>query len=413
MGRRKIEIQPIADERNRSVTFSKRKAGLFKKAHELAILCKVDVALIIIGQNNKIYKYSSDSTETILNKFNVSNIEEDKSPDFYGDYQTQSRIGNSIAPQSHSQSRGTSQTSGQEHSGLSGSINNSIVTQLHNDGDHQGHSQLGGQLGGQFVGKRLREAAEANDPNKRTKYLSEHPDQQPTTPPATTSNSTATLADPKLTPFSQNNYLKRHTRSHSKNRPALSLQIPDKDDNSKRSKPGPNLPIVTPTTQYINNIVNQTELPSALSGYFNLNISPVQTSSSSNSFMFPQQGQPDASADVVDNKSHPPQAHQLQFQQPPVYHPMNSASSIYFPKKMTTPGVGGPLSSLQVPQGMYNSQTPTLSAFKDIQSPSGYFNQDNWPSFPVQGQINPSGRLKQDTSSSPMQPNQQQHPPSS
>jgi hypothetical protein len=39
MGRKKIEIQRIADERNRQVTFAKRKFGLLKKAYELSVLC--------------------------------------------------------------------------------------------------------------------------------------------------------------------------------------------------------------------------------------------------------------------------------------------------------------------------------------------------------------------------------------
>jgi hypothetical protein len=60
MGRRKIEIKPIKDDRNRSVTFLKRKSGLFKKAHELGVLCQVDVAVIILGKNNnKIFDFSS------------------------------------------------------------------------------------------------------------------------------------------------------------------------------------------------------------------------------------------------------------------------------------------------------------------------------------------------------------------
>ena len=41
MGRRKIAIAPIADERARAVTFNKRKTGLFKKAYELSVLCNV------------------------------------------------------------------------------------------------------------------------------------------------------------------------------------------------------------------------------------------------------------------------------------------------------------------------------------------------------------------------------------
>ncbi|KAE8144534.1 hypothetical protein BDV25DRAFT_166633 [Aspergillus avenaceus] len=66
MGRRKIEIKAIKDDRNRSVTFLKRKGGLFKKAHELAVLCSVDVAVIIFGHNKKLYEFSScDMHETL------------------------------------------------------------------------------------------------------------------------------------------------------------------------------------------------------------------------------------------------------------------------------------------------------------------------------------------------------------
>ena len=47
-------------------TFLKRKGGLFKKAHELSVLCSVDVAVIIFGHNKKLYEYSSgDIQETI------------------------------------------------------------------------------------------------------------------------------------------------------------------------------------------------------------------------------------------------------------------------------------------------------------------------------------------------------------
>lgn len=60
MGRRKIEIQPLTNERNRSVTFLKRKSGLFKKAHELSVLCSVDIAVLIVGSNNKLYKFTSN-----------------------------------------------------------------------------------------------------------------------------------------------------------------------------------------------------------------------------------------------------------------------------------------------------------------------------------------------------------------
>ncbi|KAF8316604.1 hypothetical protein DL93DRAFT_2077843 [Clavulina sp. PMI_390] len=59
MGRRKIEIQPILHDRNRSVTFLKRKNGLFKKAYELGVLCSVDVLVVVFGHNGKLYEYSS------------------------------------------------------------------------------------------------------------------------------------------------------------------------------------------------------------------------------------------------------------------------------------------------------------------------------------------------------------------
>ena len=59
MGRRKIDIEPIIEDRNRSVTFIKRKAGLLKKAYELSVLCQVDVSLIILGTNKTIYEFKS------------------------------------------------------------------------------------------------------------------------------------------------------------------------------------------------------------------------------------------------------------------------------------------------------------------------------------------------------------------
>lgn len=64
MGRKKIKIARIDDERIRKVTFTKRKAGLIKKAMELSLLCDCELALIIFTstQNtggSKLYRYSS------------------------------------------------------------------------------------------------------------------------------------------------------------------------------------------------------------------------------------------------------------------------------------------------------------------------------------------------------------------
>lgn len=94
MGRRKIAIEPLKNDRNRTVTFTKRKAGLFKKAHELAVLCEVDISVIIIGRNHKIFQYSSNRTEDVLERYraNPSNVYESKTPKDYGNYELKSRI---------------------------------------------------------------------------------------------------------------------------------------------------------------------------------------------------------------------------------------------------------------------------------------------------------------------------------
>ena len=50
-------------------TFLKRKGGLFKKAHELSVLCSVEVAVIIFGHNKKLYEYSSHDINETIGKF--------------------------------------------------------------------------------------------------------------------------------------------------------------------------------------------------------------------------------------------------------------------------------------------------------------------------------------------------------
>nr|XP_043606445.1 agamous-like MADS-box protein AGL27 isoform X2 [Erigeron canadensis] len=62
MGRRKLEMKRIEDKSSRQVTFSKRRSGLFKKAHHLSILCDVDIAVFVISAHGKLYEFSSDGT---------------------------------------------------------------------------------------------------------------------------------------------------------------------------------------------------------------------------------------------------------------------------------------------------------------------------------------------------------------
>ena len=54
MGRNKIKIQKIQNERNRLVTFVKRKKGLFKKAMELALLCEAQIFVAVISKENQL-----------------------------------------------------------------------------------------------------------------------------------------------------------------------------------------------------------------------------------------------------------------------------------------------------------------------------------------------------------------------
>ncbi|XP_056696997.1 truncated transcription factor CAULIFLOWER A [Spinacia oleracea] len=78
MGRGKVQLKKIENKVNRQVTFSKRRNGLVKKAHEISVLCDADVALIVFSNRGKLSEYSSDtsmenpskkSMEKILEKY--------------------------------------------------------------------------------------------------------------------------------------------------------------------------------------------------------------------------------------------------------------------------------------------------------------------------------------------------------
>ncbi|KAF3336524.1 MADS-box protein FLOWERING LOCUS C-like isoform X2 [Carex littledalei] len=53
MGRNKLKIQKLETNGGRQVTYSKRRAGIIKKARELSILCDVDVLLLIFSPTGK------------------------------------------------------------------------------------------------------------------------------------------------------------------------------------------------------------------------------------------------------------------------------------------------------------------------------------------------------------------------
>nr|AGV31156.1 A-class MADS-box protein [Allium cepa]ARO86288.1 MADS box protein [Allium cepa] len=70
MGRGRVQLKRIENKINRQVTFSKRRNGLMKKAHEISVLCDAEVALIVFSSKGKLYEYSTDSSmEKILERY--------------------------------------------------------------------------------------------------------------------------------------------------------------------------------------------------------------------------------------------------------------------------------------------------------------------------------------------------------
>ncbi|XP_041008231.1 truncated transcription factor CAULIFLOWER D-like isoform X2 [Juglans microcarpa x Juglans regia] len=77
MGRGKVQLKRIEDKSSRQVTFSKRKGGLMKKARELAVLCDVEVALMIFSDRGRLYEFSSaESLGKILERYRT-HVEEE------------------------------------------------------------------------------------------------------------------------------------------------------------------------------------------------------------------------------------------------------------------------------------------------------------------------------------------------
>ncbi|XVE78580.1 hypothetical protein DITRI_Ditri13aG0157400 [Diplodiscus trichospermus] len=70
MGRGRVQLRRIENKTSRQVTFSKRRTGLLKKAHEISVLCDADVALIVFSNKGKLFEYSTDSSmERIIEQY--------------------------------------------------------------------------------------------------------------------------------------------------------------------------------------------------------------------------------------------------------------------------------------------------------------------------------------------------------
>ncbi|EEF40284.1 mads box protein, putative [Ricinus communis] len=69
LGRQKIAIEKISKKTHLQVTFSKRRAGLFKKASELCTLCGVEIAILVFSPANKAFSFGHPEVESVLDRF--------------------------------------------------------------------------------------------------------------------------------------------------------------------------------------------------------------------------------------------------------------------------------------------------------------------------------------------------------
>ncbi|KAH6793503.1 hypothetical protein C2S52_003980 [Perilla frutescens var. hirtella] len=69
----------IENETNLQVTFSKRRAGIFKKASELNTLCGAESAIVAFSPGNKPHSFGHPNVETVANRFlNAGNTDENQ-----------------------------------------------------------------------------------------------------------------------------------------------------------------------------------------------------------------------------------------------------------------------------------------------------------------------------------------------
>ena len=72
-GRQKIDIKKIENISNRQVTFSKRRAGLFKKASELCILSGAQVAIIVKSPGRRTFAFGHPNVDSVIDRYLAGN----------------------------------------------------------------------------------------------------------------------------------------------------------------------------------------------------------------------------------------------------------------------------------------------------------------------------------------------------
>ncbi|KAI9656642.1 MAG: transcription factor of the MADS box [Alyxoria varia] len=72
--RRKIDIKFINDKSRRHITFSKRKAGIMKKAYELSVLTGTQVLLLVVSETGLVYTFTTPKLQPLVTKPEGKNL---------------------------------------------------------------------------------------------------------------------------------------------------------------------------------------------------------------------------------------------------------------------------------------------------------------------------------------------------
>jgi len=73
-GRRKIKIEFIDDKSRRHITFSKRKAGIMKKAYELSTLTGTQVLLLVASETGHVYTFATAKLQPLITRPEGKNL---------------------------------------------------------------------------------------------------------------------------------------------------------------------------------------------------------------------------------------------------------------------------------------------------------------------------------------------------
>lgn len=115
-GRRKIKIEFIDDDSRRHITFSKRKAGIMKKAYELATLTGTQVLLLVVSQTGLVYTFTTPKLEAVVKQPEGRNLIQEclNAPDPSEVHDNQAEAGPSTVPSTDSDALGGLEMVGEE-----------------------------------------------------------------------------------------------------------------------------------------------------------------------------------------------------------------------------------------------------------------------------------------------------------